>query len=174
MPFFKNLLTLFFVGLFFTLATPVFFPSLKLFYFIPFLIRSIYIKPLKSSLWYAFFIGCILDLFSADARFGFFSCNYVTTTYFLYRIKKHFFEDSFTTLPVMTFFFSSISSFLLWGILLILEKHFLPLYPTFLLSDFFFMPLGDAFFAALVFTLPDIIFGKPERKGSDYFMEVKS
>lgn len=174
MHFFKGLPLFFLAGLACTLAVPVFFPSLKLFYFIPFLVRSFYLKPLKTSLWYAFFIGCILDLLSAHMRLGLFAFNYVATTYFLYGVKRHFFEDSLTTLPVMTFFFSVVSSLLQWGALLLFERQLLPLSLQFLLIDFLLMPFGDSLFALLAFTLPIALFGKPTRKGSDYFMEMKS
>lgn len=146
------------------------FPSVKLYYFIPFLIRSFYLKPLNTALIYALFIGFLVDLLSAHSRFGLYATNYVITTYFLYGLKKNFFEDSLSTLPFMTFFFSFFSSILQYFLIILLGSQTIPLSLPFILVDFIFMPALDSLFAFTLFTLPSYVFGKPIRKGSDYFL----
>lgn len=157
-------------GLAFTLFMPVLFPALKLFYMIPFLIRSYYLKPLSTALWLSLWTGVLLDLFSAGTRFGLHSTVYVFTTYFLYSLKKNFFEDSFTTLPVMCFLFSVVSTLFNLLLLSLLDTPVVPSL-SFLFTDLLLMPMGDMIFALLVFSLPALLFGKRIRKGSDYFME---
>jgi len=158
------------LGLLFTLCIPPLIPSLKLFYFIPFLIRCIYLKKLGTCLWIACGVGLILDLFSANSRFGLFSANYVLTTYMLYGQKRNFFEDSWSTLPFMTFVFSVLSTLVQILLLLVVDQHIIPLSLHFVFSDLIVMPLLDAVFAFCLFTLPHIFFGKPVRPGNDYFL----
>lgn len=149
--------------------SPSFFPSIKLYYFIPFLIRCFYLKPLNTALKAALMTGFIIDLLSADSRFGLYSANYVITTYFLYGLKRNFFEDSSTTLAFMTFFFSLFSTILQLLFITLLDHQKLLLSPYFLFTDLILMPVLDSLFAAVFFTLPRLLFGKPVRKGSDYF-----
>lgn len=92
-------------GLLCTLFVPLFFPSLHLLFFPAALIYSLYRKPLTKTLWLGFFAGIFLDLLSANVRFGLHALNYVFALYLLEKIKRHFFEDSLTTIPLMTFLF---------------------------------------------------------------------
>lgn len=166
----KNELIIYFsVGLLFTLGMPALFPSVKLFYFIPFLIRCYYRKSLNACLFIALITGLFIDLFSAHSRFGMYSANYVVTTYLLYQQKRNFFEDSYSTLPVMTFLFSLLSTLVQLILMLLLDNSMIRLSFFFLVTDFLLMSFLDAVFAGLVFTLPSFIFGKPTRKGSEYF-----
>lgn len=159
----------FIVGLLFTLSVPTLFPAFKLFYFIPLLIRSLYLKPLKKCIWIAFFIGLLLDLLSAHLRFGLYTANYVLTTYILYRFKQNFFEDNFTTLPALTYFFSLISTLLQIFLLLLLDRHNIHFTSQFIFIDLIIMPLCDSLFTICIFSIPQLLFTKPPRKGSDYF-----
>jgi rod shape-determining protein MreD len=152
---------------------PALFPSFKIFYLIPFLVRSFYVKPLSICIWLAIGVGFLIDLLSTHMRFGLMSLSYALTALLLYRAKKHFFEDRLTTLPIMTFFFSMIAAALQWMLLLILDRHIIPLSFTFILTDWVAMPLLDMAFAAISFSLPIFLFGKPVRKGSDYFLPVE-
>lgn len=158
-------------GLVFTLLMPPLFPSFKLFYLIPFLIISIYQKPINRCLWIALAVGIFVDLLSAHSRFGIYSAAYVITTYFAYDLKRHFFEDNWSTLPVMTFFFSVIFMTSCLILHLLFEGIAVPLSLSLFFIDFLFMPLCDALFTLALFTLPTTLFGKPARKGSDYFLE---
>lgn len=159
------------MGLLFTIAVPPLFPSVKLYYFIPFLVRCFYLKSLNTALLMALFIGFLVDLFSTHSRFGLYAANYVITTYFLYGLKKNFFEDNLSTLPFMTFFFSLFSSILHYFLIILLSSQTIPLSFAFIFVDFLLMPALDSLFAVSVFTLPAYFFGKPIRKGSDYFLQ---
>ncbi|MBA2727476.1 MAG: hypothetical protein H0U49_04805 [Parachlamydiaceae bacterium] len=73
------------------------------------------------------------------------------------------------TLSIMTFLFAWVSTAWLWLILYLLgEKSGVTLKT--LVGDFGVMPLIDAFYALIFFTLPVFFFGKPLRRGSDYFL----
>lgn len=119
----------------------------------------------------ALLIGFLVDLLSAHSRFGLYATNYVITTYFLYGLKKNFFEDNLSTLPFMTFFFSFFSSILHYFLIILLGSQTIPLSFSFILVDFLLMPVLDSLFAFAVFTIPYFLFGKPIRKGSDYFLQ---
>ena len=84
-------------------------------------------------------------------------------------MKKNFFEDSFFTLPSITYIFSALSTCTQLGLLLILNRQVIPISPAFILADLL-MPLADTLFALTVCSLPRLLWGKPVRKGSDYFL----
>ena len=157
------------VALILTFTIPAISPSLQIYYFIPFLVRCFYKKTFAKTLTIALIVGILLDTYFANSRFGLYGVNYFLTTIFLYSLKRHFFEDSFTTLPFMTYFFSVTSSIIQWMLILVLDKHYIPLTSHFILVDFFLMPLLDVLFAVLV-TFPLFFFRKPIRKGTDYFL----
>jgi len=92
------------------LITPLFLPTLKIVYFAPFLIFTFYRTSKKNSIWLALLCGLILDLFSGQMRFGIYAMNYTISTYVLYNLKNYFFEDSLTTLPIMTVIFVYVSA----------------------------------------------------------------
>lgn len=156
-------------GLLCTLFVPLLFPSLHLLYFPAALIYSLYKKPLIKTLWLGFFAGLFLDLLSANIRFGLHAVNYVCVLYFLEKIKRHFFEDSLSTIPLMTFLFSSLSALLQIPLFALLDQP-LPLNFKLFAGDVLIMPAADALFAAIVYTLPVWALGKPKRRGQDYFL----
>lgn len=132
--------------------------------------RCFYLRSLNTALLMALFIGFLVDLFSAHSRFGLYATNYVIITYFLYGWKKNFFEDHLSTLPFMTFFFSFFSSILHYFLIVLLGTQTIRLSLGFILIDFLLMPALDSLFVFGIFSLPSFFFGKPIKKGSDYFL----
>lgn len=165
----KELSLYFIVSLFLSLTFPPLFPNLKIYFFIPFLVRSFYLKNKTTSLWLSLFAGLIVDLLSDSPRFGLIPCNYVITSFFLYSLKNRFFEDYFTTLGAVTFLYSLFSTLLQLALLYLLDRSFIEISFSFIFKDLALMPLQDAFFAVLFFSLPLLLFKKPSRAGSDYF-----
>jgi len=166
---YKNLKLLFIFCLLATLIVPATFPSIRLYFFIPFIITSYYQKPLLTCLWYSIACGLIIDLLSADSRLGFHAVIYSLSTMILYNQRKNFFSDYVTTLPIMTFFYSLISTSLETGIYYGVGKASFFTIKWFA-CDIVLMPLFDAMFAFTTLILPFIILGKKQRKGKDYFM----
>jgi hypothetical protein len=113
--------------------------------------------------------GTLLDLFSSYNRLGICGLNYTLTTWILYRQRENFFSDSLTTLPLMTILFSVISTTIQLTLLFPFDRT---INLTFLsaLHDLIIMPIADGFYAFIIFILPSIAFGKPRRKGKDYFL----
>ncbi|MEM1283274.1 MAG: mreD [Chlamydiota bacterium] len=164
----KNLKLIFLTTCLFTLFLPNLFPFVHLLYFVPFLVITIYQKPLTTCLWFSLICGLLLDLLSDGTRLGFYAMNYAVTSFALYPQRKNFFSDSITTLPIMSFFFSIIST--------IIELTYrsstgkLPsLSIQWAFTDLLVMPAADAMYSFAVFILPFALFGKPQRKGTDYF-----
>jgi len=150
------------------LLIPAIYPSARLYYFAPFLVTSFYQCGYASSLWCGILCGILVDFFS-DLPFGINALAYSLTTFLLFRRRRHFFPDRAMTLSIMTFLFAWVSTVWLWLILYLLgDKSGLTL-KTFA-GDFGVMPLMDAFYAFIFFTLPVFLFGKPLRRGSDYFL----
>lgn len=165
----KHLNLIFFFCLLLTLISPSLYANARIIFFAPFLIIACYQRKLFYCLWIALGCGLIMDLLSANTRLGIHSLNYCLTLILLYPQKKNFFADSLSTLPIMTFLFSSVSTLLMAILLYSLEmKNVLSW--NWLWTDLLLMPAVDAAYAFGCFILPALLFGKPRRRGSDYFL----
>lgn len=138
---------------------------MRILFFAPFLVIAYYNQTLRSCLWLSLLCGFLIDLLSSQHRLGLFALNYCLTTLFLYQQKKHFFQDNPTTFPLMTFFFSVLSTSIHIALLMFFGK------PLFLTSDFFTqdlirLPLYDAFYAGIAYTFPYLLFPKKGKKQS--------
>ncbi len=143
----------FFLGFVLLLFLPLFLPSLRLTYFAPYLVVVCYYRPLFNALWHGAACGLLIDLFSSSTPFGVTSLTYVFSTAFLYSQTRHFFEDKSSTLPVMTSFFAVLST----GLQALLLGFFgcgTIFCWRWVTTDLVFMPLLDAAYAFLWFSLP--------------------
>lgn len=156
------------ICLLFALGLPVLFPLARLTFFAPFLIIACYKASLKKCLWMALLCGVIVDLLSSYTRFGLYSVDYCLTTALLYPQRRNFFADSLSTLPIMTFFFASLST-LIMAILIYSIDNKNVLSAGWIFTDLIIMPAFDAIYAFMLFILPAIFFGQRQRRGKDYF-----
>lgn len=148
-----RLTLLFLYTLFLALLLSVFVPHQRFAYFVPVIILCMYRYNLSQTLWCALFVGLFLDFLSVETCLGFYGLTYTLTAAYLYRYQYQFFEDSLTTLPIMTCFFVILSTLLqvfLWG--LFTQQWILSW--QWLQSDLFWSPLKDGFYAFIAFTLP--------------------
>lgn len=166
----KHLSLILLIALILVLIGPVLFPSWRLNFFAPFLIVLYYQKSYLACLWASFFCGLILDLLSADTRFGIHALEYCLTTAILYGQRRNFFSDSLVTLPLMTFFFSVVATVIEWVASYIFGNE-IGVTWQWMVTDLLYMPAWDAACAFLLFILPVFIFGKPPRRGKDYFLD---
>lgn len=168
----KNLWLVFSACLATLLILPIFFPYLRLQYFVPFLIILIYQKSLIRSLWGSLGCGLFLDLLSVQGHLGLHALTFTACTAILYRQRRHFFADSPSTLPLMTFFYATLATVIELLLLSIFEQppHLSKLG---VVTDLIVMPIGDALFGFVLFILPFYLFGSPIRRGKDYFMEKR-
>lgn len=165
----KNLLLNFFFCLLLTITIPSISPSLRLIFFAPFLIIVCYQKTLPGALWIALGCGLVLDLLSAYNRLGLNAIDYCLTLALLYPQRRNFFADSLSTLPIMTFLFSSVSTLIMAIMLYVVEMKSIISW-AWVFSDLLLLPAADALFSYVFFIVPAYIFGKPQRRGKDYFL----
>jgi rod shape-determining protein MreD len=147
------LLYSFSLALFAALFGTVFFPNIRLMAFAPFLAIVYNRRSFVFSLWIASLCGLILDLSSSQMRFGFFALCYALMTLLIYKQKRHFFEDK----PLALACFAALISFATTGVQLFLQCAFesqVQLSWSLFLSDLIAMPIADAIYAFLWFTLP--------------------
>ena len=130
-----------------------FLPTFRLSAFIPLICVLFYEKNKNFSLWASFSIGCLLDLFSSNSTFALLPLCYCLTTWFLYQYKPFFFEDSWTTLPILSYLFSAISTLIYFVLLTIYGLGFTFSWTWFFI-DILFMSCFDGLYAFLAFTLP--------------------
>jgi rod shape-determining protein MreD len=150
------------------LGLPVLFPLARLTFFAPLLIIACYKTSLKKSLWLALLCGIIVDLLSSYTRFGLYSVSYCLTIAVVYQQRRNFFADSLSTLPIMTFFFASLSTLIMAFLIYSIENKN-TLSWGWVLTDLLVMPTFDAIYAFSFFILPALFFGKRQRRGKDYF-----
>lgn len=146
-----------------TFVLPALLPSLKLAYYAPFLIFACYRYSKTTCLWLALLCGLIFDLFSAQMRFGIYAMNYTLTVYVLYGFKNYFFEDSLTTLPIMTILFTYLSAVMQLFLLYALNSENIGSW-DWLKVELIEMPLKNALYAALAFTLFALFFPRRPKK----------
>lgn len=166
----KKLWFVFLISFFLTIWLPALLPQARLYFFAPYLIILLYKRPFIKCLWGALFCGLIVDLLSSYQHLGIHSLNYVLSILLIYKQRRHFFADSPTTLPIMVYLFSALSTAIQLPLLYIFE-HKLPITVDWVRTDLLFMPVLDAVIAFSLYILPFWLFGKRSRRGEDYFTE---
>lgn len=166
---YKNKTLAFAIALAMFISFPIFFPSLRLYFFAPPIIMALYQGSRVSGAWYALLSGFCVDCFISDNFLGMNALSYTAAALLLHGQRKNFFADSVSTLPIMTFFFSLLVG-LSNAILSYVFHSGISISPSWILSDLILMPLMDACYAFIMFILPTLVFGKPRRKGADFFL----
>lgn len=150
---------------------PGFLPAWKLSFFVPFLIITLYKRPFATCLGYAFFCGFLMDIVSDYHHLGIYTLNYCATCAILFPQKRHFFKDSATTIPLMTFLFVLLSTLIQLFLIYSFEKG-IPLSWSWVGTDLILMPLFDSLYAYLLFTLPN--FFMPIAAKREYFLKKRT
>lgn len=143
----------FFVSFLLLLFLPIFFPSIRLTYFAPYLVIVCYRHSLLVSLWHALLCGVVFDTISSTYFFGMTSLQYCLTLTILYGQTRHFFEDKISTLPLMSALFAFISTLFQGALFNFFGQGELFSW-KWLGTDLLIMPFLDACYAYLVFSLP--------------------
>ncbi|NGX62065.1 MAG: hypothetical protein K940chlam9_01558 [Chlamydiae bacterium] len=142
------------IALALSLAAFLFFsPRFPLLYFAPYLVVCFYQLSFTHTLFRSLGCGVLVDLFSSNPHFGLHSLVYFLVSAALYHQKQNFFADKLSTVPIMTTFFSLLST------LLFLVARFFSSSPLHLswrgvMTEFFALPLLEGTYALLVFSLP--------------------
>lgn len=139
------------------LFAPLFFPTIRLVAFAPFLVFVFLRRPFFPSLWIATFCGLLVDLCNTDTRFGLFSLTYLVTASICYRINAYFFEDSPLSISLYTAFIASVFSIFQMIFLSFFHKS-LPFNWQVAFTNFLFMPLLDALYAFIWFSSPLVLY----------------
>ncbi|MCH9633660.1 MAG: hypothetical protein S4CHLAM7_03910 [Chlamydiae bacterium] len=136
-----------------TLFLPLFIIPIPFTTIPPYLIISLYKRSLSFAFSQAFFMGFVLDLLSSETPFGFWTLNFILTLYSIRMVKHLFYIEKLMSIPILTFFFSSTST-----LLYVLMTHIFcsktHLTIKWFLSDLVALPICDALFALIVFSLP--------------------
>lgn len=151
-------------------SLPIFAPQWHLAVIAPFLIVSYYQKPFIFSLWASLFCGLLLDLLSSQLPIGFHALAFCVTTLILYPQRRHFFADNLTTLPIMTYLFSTLSTAIQAGLHTILERP-ISFSWTWVFSELISMPALDSLYSFLIFIFLPFLFEKRQRHANEYFAE---
>lgn len=133
------------------------------------LVAALYKLTWTRFLWFCFASGSILDLFSADFPLGFYGAVFLMTGGIIGSLKRHFFSDHLTTLPLMTFFTS-----LLQGLIAVTLSPIFDLAPritpAWFLTDLILMPAFDGTIAFILFLLLPQLFRFRSRRRQEFFV----
>jgi rod shape-determining protein MreD len=124
----------------------LFFPQTHVLYFAPYLVLAFYRHTRFAALWRAIGCGALIDLFSSTPHFGLTALNYCVVSWIIYGQTRNFFDDKPSTLPLMTLFFSILST-MASVILFLLFAQPVALTFKWFFSDLIVMPLIDAAYA---------------------------
>lgn len=89
------------------------------------MVIAIYQKSLFACLGIACLCGVLPDLLMADKHLGLYALNFCLTTGALYPLRRIFFADKVSTLPMMTFIWSFLGAINLIALLYIFEGSLL-------------------------------------------------
>jgi len=161
------------IGAFLFALAPILFlspwlPQWNLTYFAPFIVICFYKKPFETCLWLSLICGLIMDLLSSQRHLGLYSLNYCLATALLYSQKQHFFEDSLSTVPIMCFLFALLTAVIQVPLHTLFESK-VTLAKDWWLNDLVLMPMVDALYGFVLFTLPGIFL--PRKSKREYFMD---
>lgn len=165
----KRLYLVFCLCLFLQLTIPQIIPQFKLNFMAPFVIISCYQKSRQTCLWMAFLCGIVLDLLTPLQHFGLYALDFCLALLILYPQRRNFFADSPSTLPIMTFFYSFLCT-LIMGLLMYGMETRNPFSWPWAFTDLLLLPAVDSLYAFFCFIVPCFFFGKPRRRGKDYFI----
>jgi len=135
------------------ICTPMLFPTVRIFGFLPFILFAVAELPLPKSLWCAAFSGLIMDLYSEGPPLGFFALNYSISTLIIYRYRKFFSKEKpfpFALLGVLFSFTSTLIHFFLYALF---DSH-LKISPHTFLTDLICMPIVDGAYSLIWILLP--------------------
>ncbi len=127
---------------------------------------------LAISLWFAAFLGGIIDLLSDDPM-GVHSLNYAIVTALLHRFRRHFLWDTPLHFSLFTGAFSAVSTFLQLLLLFLFDRR-VPFDGKWILTDLIGMPIVDAFVALIAFSLPLLVFEKLRRLWVLFWLKRKT
>jgi rod shape-determining protein MreD len=133
---------------------PPLFPVLHINALAPLLVYIIYRQPLINTLWIALIGGFTLDLLGAHNILGLYALVACTVTWGLSSLRRHFFEDKPSTLPLLTFI-ASASFTLLSSILCRACGETAVMNLTWCITDLALYSLIDAAYGFAVFVLLD-------------------
>lgn len=128
-------------------------PSARLLFLAPPLVWLYYRLPLQGALWASFGAGLLMDLLSSDYRLGILALTYTSTTLLLYAQKRHFYAQGWSTLPILTWLFSLLSTGIQVILLAMVDKE-LPITWRWGITDLLIFPFLDGLWALVGFALP--------------------
>lgn len=147
-----------------TFMAGTWFPWLHLCPFAPFLVMAYYSRSFLNCLWLSLCCGLFMDLLAAERHLGIYALTYYLTTLILFTQRRFFFEDKFSTLPLMTALFSAISTTVL-VITLYFMGNGVPFSWGWVVRDLVLMSVLDGLYAFTCFQLPMLLWKRrPQRK----------
>jgi hypothetical protein len=135
------------------LLGPVWAPSYPIYYYLPALVIICYKTTHFNAISAATCCGVLIDLFSQSFKMGLHTLPLTLTLLIGYPLKTLFFEDRFSTLPVLTFIFSILCSLFSW-MMAFLFSGGLSFSKNWLWTDALVFGFYDALYGLVFFAIP--------------------
>ena len=136
-----------------TLTMPLLYPALHVLFFLPYLAACCYRHTRQRCTAHAIGCGLVIDCLSSSVRFGLYTTLLALTVWLCYPMRRHFFEERPSTLPLMTCIFSLCWN-ALFGLTACLTMPDLALGRLWIFTDLIGMAIIDALYAYVCFSLP--------------------
>lgn len=156
----------FLVALVATLMVPSFFSRVEISFLIAPVVISFYFVSSTTAAWLAFGAGCLLDCLHVLPRLGFLGSAYLGAALIVYPWRLFFFKESLSTLPIMTYLFSFFTTLIQPLLALFFDLPSFTFSLHWFFTDCLIMPLVDAAYACLFFSLPYLLYTHYYRKSS--------
>jgi hypothetical protein len=141
-------------------------PGIKIAFYAPLIVACYYRLPYIYCIWTSLGCGLVLDILSSQHMFAMHTLVYCLSTALTFRHKQHFYDDSISTIPVLTAIFSGTATILQLIVLYIQNMTFTITW-RWILTDLILMSLLDSLYAFSCFTLPFILLKlRPKRPRS--------
>jgi rod shape-determining protein MreD len=143
-------------GLIGAVFLPSIFSSVGIFFFAPVLARSFISHPFKQALIHALIAGLFMDCISSALPFGTEMIVFCFLTLLLFRFKRHFFSDKLLSFALFTAIISIMYTIVTYLLFTLNDQPVNFLWKS-LISDFAIMPVIDAVYALIWFSLPKFL-----------------
>jgi hypothetical protein len=147
-----------FVAILMTLLFPSLVSNIEINTLAPIVIILLYHRTMMTTAWSALLLGCLLDVVHASPRLGFFGTSYLLSCFVIASLRRYFFKEALSTLSIMTCLFALLLALLQPILALLFELPAFPCTLRWIATDLVLMPLADALYAFVFFSLPHFIY----------------
>lgn len=129
-------------------------------FFVPPLVMLITVGSYRQATIASLLIGFFLDIAIHSPRFGFMALTMILATIVMHSFRRMLTKDHFITLALLSYIYSMLLSIFEILLACIIDIPLPSVTMIWAINYIFLMPFLDAFYALLIFSLPDYLFSR--------------